>query len=156
MLTRRAKYGLKALLALARAGDGATMRIGDIAGQERIPKKFLEAILLDLRNHGLVASRLGVGGGYGLARPADLITMGEAVRVLDGPLAPIACVSQTEYKPCEDCQDEAACALRRVMKDVRDGIASILDHTTLRDAVRQPARGSRRPVSPRPRLSKMR
>ncbi|MFP5245570.1 MAG: RrF2 family transcriptional regulator [Thermoanaerobaculia bacterium] len=135
MLTRRAKYGLKALLALARAGDGATLRIADIAEREQIPKKFLEGILLELRNRGLVASRLGAGGGYALARPADLISMGEAVRVLDGPLAPINCVSQTAYEPCDDCEDEAACALRLVMKEVRDGIAATLDHTTLRDAV---------------------
>ena len=137
MLTMRAKYGLKALLALARADAGATIRISDIAEREGIPKKFLEVILLDLRNRGIVESRMGAGGGYMLARPSDLITMGEVVRVLDGPLAPIPCVSQTAYERCADCEDEEACALRLVMKEVRDGIASILDHTTLKDAVRQ-------------------
>jgi DNA-binding IscR family transcriptional regulator len=76
--------------------------------------------------------------------------MGEAVRFLDGPLAPIGCVSQTAYEPCDDCEDEAACALRMVMKDVRDGIASILDHTTLRQAVRQPAENGRRRTPRRP------
>src|SRR5512141_1266942 len=105
MLSRRAKYGLKALLALARHGSSEPVRISDLAAQERIPKKFLEAILVDLKRRGLVESRKGVGGGYILAKPADLITMGEVVRILDGPLAPIACVSQTAYERCADCVD---------------------------------------------------
>ena len=155
MLSMRAKYGLKALLALARAGDGATLRIADIAAGEKIPKKFLESILLDLRKSGLLSSRIGVGGGYSLARPADLITMGEAVRLLDGPLAPIACVSQTAYERCDDCDDEAGCALRLVMKDVRDRIASILDNTTLREALQTaPRTATRNGAAARPRGKK--
>ncbi|MHB0971039.1 MAG: RrF2 family transcriptional regulator [Thermoanaerobaculia bacterium] len=159
MLSKRAKYGLKALIALARPGRSGPMRIADLAAQERIPLKFLELILLDLRNAGLLASKKGIGGGYDLARPADLITMGEAMRVLDGPLAPIPCVSQTAYERCDECTDELTCELRLVMKDVRDGIALILDGTTLLDAARRtpaPLRGGHHlPVTkPRTRVKK--
>lgn len=135
MLSKRAKYGLKALLALARNRDAQPTRISDLARDEHIPKKFLELILLDLKKHGLVDSRKGVGGGYVLGKPADLITMGEVVRILDGPLAPIACVSQTAYERCPDCPDEQACGVRFVMKQVRDGIADILDNTAINDVI---------------------
>lgn len=135
MLSKRAKYGLKALLALARQNGSEPTRISDLAHDEQIPKKFLEIILLDLKKHGLVDSRKGVGGGYVLGKPADLITMGEVVRILDGPLAPIACVSQTAYERCPDCPDEQACGVRFVMKQVRDGIADILDNTRITDVI---------------------
>ncbi len=135
MLSKRAKYGLKALLALARDRGAEPTRISDLAHEEHIPKKFLELILLDLKKHGLVESRKGVGGGYALGKPADLITMGEVVRILDGPLAPIACVSQTAYERCADCPDEQACGVRFVMKQVRDGIADILDNTRITDVI---------------------
>ena len=135
MLSKRAKYGLKALLALARQDRAQPTRISDLASEEHIPKKFLEVILLDLKKHGLVESRMGIGGGYVLSKPADLIKIGEVVRILDGPLAPIACVSQTAYARCPDCPDEQACGVRLVMKQVRDGIADILDNTALSDTV---------------------
>ena len=144
MLSKRAKYGLKALLALARHRGSSPTRISDLARDEHIPKKFLELILLELKKHGLVDSRKGVGGGYILGKPADLITMGEVVRILDGPLAPIACVSQTAYERCADCPDEQACGVRFVMKQVRDGIADILDNTAITDVIAAGAAKKRR------------
>ncbi len=134
MLTRSAKYAIKALSCLARQPEGAPpVRIGDIAREERIPRKFLERILLQLNRHGFLYSRRGPDGGYGLARPASAITLGDLIRRIDGPLAPIPCVSVTAYRPCTDCADEATCGLRLVMKGVRDAIAGVLDHTSLAD-----------------------
>jgi Rrf2 family protein len=134
MLSQKAKYGIKALSALARAPIGTPVQISTLAVDEHIPHKFLEAILLALRNHGLVRSKKGKGGGYELLKPANQITYGEIIRILDGPLAPVPCASVTAYVKCSDCPDEAACSVRRVMKHVRDAMAGILDHTTLADA----------------------
>lgn len=131
MLSSKAKYGLKAMVHLARHGGEGAVLIADIAEAENIPKKFLDAILLELKNRGLLASKKGKGGGYTLARPADRIMVGDVVRILDGPLAPVPCVSRTAYRRCGDCEDENACAIRAVMGEVRDAIASILDNTTL-------------------------
>lgn len=108
----------------------------EIAERERIPVKFLEQILLALKNAGLLGSRSGAGGGYYLARSADQITLGQIVRVLDGPLAPIRCVSKVAYEPCA-CPDENTCGLRLVMLDVRNAISDILDQTTLVDVARR-------------------
>jgi Rrf2 family protein len=104
---------------------------GDIAAANNIPRKFLDAILVELRNAGILNSRKGKGGGYHLARPAEKITVGQIIRILDGPLAPIACASRTAYQRCNDCPDEDACAVRDIMLDVRDSIALILDRTTI-------------------------
>jgi Rrf2 family protein len=134
MLSQKAKYGIKALSALARAPLGTPVQISTLAVDEHIPHKFLEAILLALRNHGLVRSKKGKGGGYELLKPANQITYGEIIRILDGPLAPVPCASVTAYVKCADCPDEGACSVRRVMKHVRDAMAGILDHTTLADA----------------------
>jgi len=134
MLSRKAKYGIKALSALARAPFGTPVQISTLAAGEHIPHKFLEAILLALRNHGLVRSKKGKGGGYELLKPANQITYGEIIRILDGPLAPVPCASVTAYVKCSDCPNEAACSVRRVMKHVRDAMAGILDHTTLAEA----------------------
>lgn len=131
MLSSKAKYGLKAMVHLARFGDEGAVLIADIAQAETIPKKFLDAILLELKNRGLLTSKKGKGGGYALARPADRIMVGDIVRILDGPLAPVPCVSRTAYRRCSDCCDENACAIRAVMGEVRDAIAGILDTTTL-------------------------
>ena len=133
MLTRKSKYGLKALLVLARRGGERSLRLSEIADEEAIPKKFLEAILVELKRHGFVTSRKGPGGGYALARKPSDITFGAVVRTLEGPLALVPCVSQTAYRPCEDCVDEGACAVRIAMQQVRDATASILDHMTLAD-----------------------
>jgi len=112
-------------------GD-SLIQIKEIAEREHIPAKFLEQILLSLKNAGMLHSKMGVGGGYYLARPAAEISLGSIVRVLDGPLAPINCVSQMAYEPC-GCPDEETCGLRLVMLDVRNAISDILDNTTLAD-----------------------
>jgi len=133
MLSNKAKYGLKAMLHLAeREGQGGIL-VADIAETQTIPKKFLDTILLEMKNSGLLHSKKGKGGGYMLARPAAKIMVGQIVRILDGPLAPIPCVSQTAYRPCLDCKDEKACQIRRVMGQVRDATAAILDNTSLID-----------------------
>ena len=110
------------------------VQIKDIAEKENIPAKYLEQILLTLKNAGLLHSKMGVGGGYYLGRPASEINLGQIFRILDGPVAPIRCVSQMAYEPC-GCPDEATCGLRLTMLDVRNAIANILDHTSLADVI---------------------
>jgi Rrf2 family protein len=151
MLTKKAKYALKAALHLARRETRGAVLIADIAGSERIPKKFLESILLTLKNRGILVSRKGRGGGYALARPADQVSFGEIVRIMDGPLAPVSCVSVTAYRACEECPAEAACEIHTVMKRVRDAISEVLDATTLADAVRAAGAGSSKKVGREPR-----
>lgn len=134
-LSKRGEYGLRAMINLANAqkqSPGEMVQIKDISSQEKIPAKYLEQILLALKNAGLLQSRMGIGGGYYLARPPREINLGQIIRVLDGPLAPIRCVSQMAYEPC-GCPDERTCGLRMVMGDVRNAIAAILEHTTLED-----------------------
>jgi len=130
MLTAKGKYGLKALVHLSQMPPGDLALVNDIAVANNIPKKFLDAILGDLRNAGIVQSRKGKGGGYRLARAPEDIKVGSIVRVLDGPLAPIPCASHTRYQPCEDC-DVATCQVRHMMLEVRNAIAEVLDKTTL-------------------------
>jgi len=135
MLSNKTKYGLKAMLHLAaREGEGGQL-VANIAETQSIPKKFLDTILLELKNNGLLFSKKGKGGGYMLARPADEIRVGHIVRILDGPLALIPCASETAYRPCPDCGDTAACQIRWVMRQVRDATAKILDNTTLQDLI---------------------
>ena len=130
-LSKRGEYGLRAMISLAGATSEAhRLTINEIAENENIPAKFLEQILLALKNAGLLQSKMGAGGGYYLAHPAEDITLGQIKRVLDGPIAPIRCVSQMAYEPC-GCPDEERCGLRLVMKDVRDAISDILDNTSL-------------------------
>jgi len=132
MLTQRAKYGLRAMAILAsRRAPGSTMSIPELADDGHLPSKFLEAILLDLKRHGFLVSRRGKAGGYALARPAEHIAVGDLIRALDGPLAPIPCASLTAYRPCADCADPAECDIRRLMRQVRDATAAILDGTSL-------------------------
>lgn len=138
MLSAKAKYGLKAMLYLAEREDQAGVLGADIAESQNIPKKFLDTILLELKNNGLLHSKKGRGGGYTLSRPASKVMVGQIVRILDGPLAPIPCVSQTAYRPCTDCGDEDSCRIRHVMRQVRDAIADILDNTSLRDMAKSP------------------
>lgn len=135
MLSKKAKYALQACLSLAGEAPGRPILIADLAERDGIPKKFLEIILLDLRNAGLLASRKGRGGGYYLAKPPRQVMVGQIVRLMDGPLAPVPCVSQTAYQACADCHDEQYCGIRMVMKDVRDAIAGIYDTTSLTDVL---------------------
>lgn len=136
-LSKRGEYGLRAMVDLASQESPSTIvQIKEIAQREQIPLKFLEQIMLTLKNAGLAQSRMGTGGGYYLGRPAEEITLGQIVRVLDGPLAPIRCVSKMAYQPCA-CPDEETCGLRLVMLDVRNAISDILDRTTLADVARR-------------------
>jgi len=139
-LSKRGEYGLRAMITLAESsqadGSPAMMQIKEISQREQISSKFLEQILLPLKNAGLLHSKMGVGGGYYLAKPADEITLGQIFRVLDGPIAPIKCVSQMAYEPC-DCPDEETCGLRLAMSDVRNAIADILDNTSLADITKR-------------------
>ena len=131
MLSKKAKYAIKALLALADHQRGDPVRIADLARAEQIPPKFLEAILLGLKNQGILLSRKGKGGGYLLARDPSAVYLGQIVRMFDGPLAPVPCASQTAYAPCADCRDELTCGVRLAMKEVRDATAKVLDGTSL-------------------------
>nr|WP_316652252.1 Rrf2 family transcriptional regulator [uncultured Gellertiella sp.] len=141
MLTKKGKYGLKALVHLAGLKPGESVVVTEIATTNQIPKKFLDTILLELRNNGILRSKKGAGGGYSLARPASEIRIGQAIRALDGPLAPILCASRTAYQPCEDCADPETCQVRLSMTEVRDAISDILDHMTLEQFCRNdPAR----------------
>ncbi|AMV70529.1 Rrf2 family transcriptional regulator [Desulfuromonas carbonis] len=144
MISKKTKYGLQALLSLAREHGLGPLLIADLAEQERIPKKFLELILLQLKNAGILGSRKGKGGGYFLAKDPAQITLGSAIRVLEGPLAPIPCASETAYQKCEECHDENTCGIRLVMKDVRNAIADILDHTSLKDVLQRSDEASKR------------
>jgi Rrf2 family protein len=138
-LSKRGEYGLRAMISLAEAQKNSPtgmVQIKEISAREQIPAKFLEQILLALKNAGLVQSKMGVGGGYYLARLPKEITLGQIVRTLDGPLAPIRCVSQMANEPC-GCPDEETCGLRMVMGDVRNAISNILDNTTLIDVTKR-------------------
>ena len=144
MLSRKAKYGLKAVLVLAQEAGKGPVLISELARRDAIPKKFLEAILLELKRHGVVQSQKGKGGGYFLRRKPTEVTFGEVVRVLEGPLAIVPCVSETAYMKCTECVDEATCGVRLAMKEVRDATAEILDHTTLADVNAKMARKRRK------------
>jgi Rrf2 family protein len=139
MLSKRSKYAIKALLALADHERGEPVRIADLAQEEQIPPKFLELILLGLKNQGILQSRKGKGGGYLLARDPSDIYLGQIVRMFDGPLAPVPCASQTAYVACADCPDEAVCGVHLAMKAVRDATAKVLDGTSIASLRRQVA-----------------
>ena len=131
MLTQKAKYALRSLAVLADADPRVPMPIHEIADRAHAPQKFLEAILLELRRHGVLASTRGKAGGYVLARPAADLKVGDIIRMVDGPLAPIPCASLTAYRPCADCPDPGTCTIRSVMRRVRDATAAILDNTSI-------------------------
>src|SRR5438132_9407839 len=133
--SKKSEYALRALLEITAQYDRALLQRQEIAKRQHIPIEFLEQILLALKNAGLLASRRGVSGGYSLIKPPDEITLGQVIRVLDGPLAPIACVSKTAYQKCHDCpyaeRREQPCPVQDVMLNVRNAIADILDNYTL-------------------------
>ena len=137
MLSQKSKYALKALIVLAQEHGHGPVLISDIAARERIPRRFLELILLELKNGGVLQSRKGKGGGYLLSKPPGNISVGQVLRILEGPLAPLSCVSRTAYQKCEECVDERTCGVRILMKEVRDATAAILDSTTLEDVLRR-------------------
>jgi Rrf2 family protein len=134
-LSKKSEYGLRALLELTLSHGTMTLQRQEIAGRQHIPIEFLEQILLSLKRAGLVASQRGIKGGYRLIKPPHDITLGQVIRILDGPLAPIGCVSKTAYQKCIDCPYaiQLRCPVQNVMGTVRDAIAGILDHYTLAD-----------------------
>jgi Rrf2 family protein len=135
MISQKAKYALKALVALARAPQGAAVQMRDIAAGENIPHKFLEQIMLDMKRAGYVASRRGRSGGYELLKPASAITFGEVLRLIDGPIAPLPCLSRIAYRRCEDCVVETECEIRRVFANVAQATRQVLDSTTIEDSL---------------------
>jgi Rrf2 family protein len=137
MISQKSKYALKALTVLTREYGKGPVLISEIAAQEKIPRTFLELILLELKNQGLLHSRKGRGGGYFLAKAPSTISVGQVMRMTGGPLALLPCVSKTAYRRCEECHDERTCGIRMVMKEVRDATAKILDATTLADLVKR-------------------
>jgi Rrf2 family protein len=137
MLSQKAKYALRAVLLLAGSESPVTAR--DIAAREGLPLKFLETILVVLRDAEIVTSRRGRTGGYRLARSATAISFGEVIRAIDGPLAPIKCASRTQFAPCIDCADVETCSIRWSMTKTRDAIADALDGCSLHDAMRHTA-----------------
>jgi len=133
MLSKKTKYGLKALIYIAKQGGSSPVLISDISEKEQIPKKFLEAILLDLKKFGILGSKKGKGGGYYLMKDPTTVTAATLIRVLDGPIAMLPCVSLNYYEKCDDCPHEDKCQLNKFMADVRDTTLNILQQKTLHD-----------------------
>jgi Rrf2 family protein len=132
-LSKKCKYALQALYRLTHDYGKGPVLISTLSSEERIPHKFLEVILWELKQRGIVESRKGKRGGYNLSVSPSSVTIGSIIRMVDGPLAPLPCASETAYRPCEECTDAAKCGTRIVMREVRDAMAAILDHTTLAD-----------------------
>ncbi len=143
--SKKSEYALRALIELTEQYNRKLLQRHEIGKKQNIPVEYLEQILLSLKNAGLLASRRGVGGGYSLLKDPESITLGQVIRILDGPLAPIACVSKTAYQKCQDCPhaDTKNCPIQLVMLDVRNAIADILDNYRLSDF----AAGSRKQAS---------
>ncbi len=136
--SKKSEYGFRALLELASHYNRSVLLRQEIARRQNIPLEFLEQILLALKRAGLLASRRGVNGGYTLIKSPDEITLGQVIRILDGPLAPLGCVSKTAYQKCRDCPyaEKARCPIQDVMLEVRNAIANILDNYTLSEFVK--------------------
>ena len=137
MISQKATYALRPLVAPTQVPPGESVMISEISRGQAIPKKFLEQILLELKRAGIVMSRRGRLGGYVLLRPADKITFGEVLRLIDGPIAPLPCLSKIAYRRCADCQDEGTCEIRHVFAGVVKAQRDVLDHTTFADAVKK-------------------
>lgn len=131
MISKKAKYALKALKALTEAYGEGPVLISQIAARESIPQKFLEAILLELRNHGVLQSQKGKGGGYSLRVDPERVTLAQVIRIIDGPIAPTPCVSLNFYVRCDDCLDEETCTIRPIMLRVRDANLAVYETTTI-------------------------
>lgn len=137
MITQKMKYALKALLVLAdeKAADGRALRIEEIAKRSGTPKRFLEHILLEIRNAGVIASIRGRSGGYELIKPPEQVQLSELLRLIDGPLSPLPCLSRSAYQRCEDCTDEESCRIRRVFAGVFWSYLVLIESLTLADLV---------------------
>ncbi len=135
MISMKTKYALKALAALAESRDRGALQIAELASSENIPKKFLEAILLTLRNHGVLSSKKGPGGGYSLAVAPSSLTIGKVVRAFEGDLAPVQCLGDSSPAKCAECADMQTCGIRLVMAEVKSAVCSVLDRTSLADMI---------------------
>jgi len=135
MISNKAKYAFRALLAIAAEPEGSALTSAEIARRHAIPHKFLEQILLDLKKAGVLDSRRGKSGGYAMLRPADTVSFGEILRLFEGPLAPLPCLSRNAYRRCEDCESEASCEIRREFARAYDASRLVLDTRTLGDAL---------------------
>jgi len=135
MLSKKTRYALNALIRLATDYEKGAVQISDIAHSERIPQRFLENILLDLKNVGLLGSKLGKNGGYFLLKSPDEINLAQIIRHFEGAIALIYCVSERAYKPCEFCKEEESCKLRNTFKNIRDYTFTILENTTLSELI---------------------
>ncbi len=144
MISQRARYAFKALIALARADKQAGMQIRDIALQEQIPRKFLEQILLTLKAGGLISSRRGREGGYALLKDPQQISLGAVLRMIDGPIAPLPCLSRTAYRKCNDCPTEDLCAVRAGFAEAYDASLRVLESTTITQAIQTTDRKRRK------------
>ena len=133
MLSKKTKYGIKALTFLAKRDENCPVQISEISKAENISHKFLESILLTLRKAGVLGSKKGKGGGYYLRKEPEEVRMTEVIRVLEGPIAMIPCVSLNFYEKCDDCPDENACSVHKLMIQVRDNTLNVLRNTTLAD-----------------------
>jgi Rrf2 family protein len=137
MISQRARYAFKAMVALARVKDGKGLQIKELATQEQLPKKFLEQILLALKSAGYISSRRGPDGGYQLLKPADLIYIGPMLRSIDGPIAPLPCLSRTAYQRCDDCKTEAKCEVRLAFAKAYNDYLTALESTSLAQVMQQ-------------------
>ena len=130
-ISKKTLYTLRALYSLTRTYGGPPTLIAEMAERESIPKRFLEQILLNLKRLGLVDSKKGLHGGYFLVKSPEGLTMGALIRMIEGPLAPLPCASETAYRKCDECPDPKTCETRTVMREVRDATARVLDQTTI-------------------------
>lgn len=135
MISNKARYAFRALFAVAGAPAGESLTTAEIARTHNIPQKFLEQIMVDLKKSGILESRRGKSGGYVMLRPADTISLGEVLRLFEGPLAPLPCLSRQAYRRCDDCRDEATCELRREFGRSYDASRAVLDSRTVADAL---------------------
>ena len=133
MLSKKSKYAIHALVYLASKQNEGPILISEVAEQQHIPKKFLEAILLDLRNAGILNSKKGKGGGYYLIKPTTEVNLADVVRLFEGAIALLPCVTHRYYEPCDECTDEATCGIRDVFMDIRNETVNILKRSTLQD-----------------------
>ena len=143
MISQKARYAFKALTAFARLGRHHPLQIAELAASEQIPRKYLEQILLTLKAAGFLASRRGRGGGYELIKDPAQISLGTVLRLIDGPMAPLPCLSRRHYARCEDCTDEETCRIRRVFAEVFWGYLVLIESLTLADLARSPAQAER-------------
>lgn len=142
MLSKKTIYAIRALVALGKLGNNIPIQIGKISEKEHIPKKFLEQILLDLRRAGYLNSKKGVGGGYSLLKTPDQILLSDIIRITNGPIALLPCVSLNYYQKCEECAHEETCGLHGVFVDVRDATLKILTETSIADLILREQKGN--------------